>query len=31
LMMITEKETRFLTEEEIEKVIEATKEWCLSI
>ena len=26
LMMITEKESRFLTEEEIEKVIEAAKE-----
>ena len=30
-MVITEKETRFLTEDEIEKIIEAAKEWCLSI
>jgi 20S proteasome subunit alpha 4 len=26
LMVITEKETRFLTEEELEKLIESTKE-----
>ncbi len=27
LMVITENETRFLTEEELEKLIESTKEW----
>jgi hypothetical protein len=30
-MVVSEKESRFLTEEEIEKIIEAAKEWSLSI